>query len=277
MAEAIEESHLAQGHFITEDPAPQHGVLFREYRHHEMILDENKIRHQGALAVAHNDYAQTVQRQDRRLEDSLRQQQNMLDRALYTHRPGFERPIAALSLHEPRDEAHSEKFHKYKDALVEYHAAAKKAEPPVKTQYNIARNLQNREKLQVLKAQKMRVEELKAEVIDEAAQDTSRYGEHLKVSTEEMDKRQAHLFTNLQQTHKDIAAQAATQRKDAMDVRMQGIIQMQKQQRQLRQHMELEQAHERLRYTRIADRSKEQHRALSLGTPHWTFQRPVTG
>lgn len=276
MAAASQESHLAQGHFRNEDPAPQHGVLFREYRHHDVALDVNKIKHQGALAAAQADFALTVQKQDRRLEDCLRQQDSLLSRALYTHRPGFERPSAALSLHEPREGAHEEKYHKYKEALVEYHVTAKKFEPAVKTQSNIARCLQNREKLEALQAQKVRVEELKAEVINEAAQLNPRYGEHLKITSEEMQKRQVQVFTNLQQTHKNISKQAAAQRKDAADVRMQGIIQMQKQQRQLRQHMELEKDHERLRYARIADRSKEQHRALSLGTPHWTFPRPGT-
>merc|ERR1740123_2817902 len=115
---------------------------------------------------------------------------------------------------------------------------------------------------------------LKDEVLAEAALDEHRYGDHRRLHPEEMHRRQLNLFKDLQRKKVQSSEDSKQHRKDATAVRMRGIVQMQQCQRALRNHVELDQAHSQLRVMKVMERSKEQRRALSLGTPHWTYPRP---
>lgn len=263
------------GSFRHNEEAPEHGLWFHEYRHHEHWLDERKLKGQHYLSLNQTDHAVALHRQDRRLDDHLHQQSSQLARALLTHRPGFERPSAALGVFEQRSGPAEEKYKQFREAQIAHQHAKKRWDRKYthRMNFDLKRAAVFHEETREVEELKKRMEDLKVEIMADASQD-QKYGDHLKVHPDEMQAKQRDLFKNLQRTQAKISQEAEEHRKEAADLRMKGIIQMQQNQRALRHHMELETGHERLRLMKVAERSKEQHRALSLGTPHWTYPRP---
>lgn len=257
---------------------PQDSLHFREFRSQDAQLDERKVQLHANLAVCHAEYAQAVHKHDRHVEDTLHQHSKHLAKAISTHRDGFERPHAALAMYEKRDAAHDEKHKEWVQAQIECQGVSKEFQGKYRgrREFDMTRSAQHTADLKELEEVKSKTAALKQAVLAEAAQDTQRYGDHKKLQPQDMQKRQEKLFKELQGTQAQIGKDVEQHRKNAAAMRMSGIQQMQQRQRSLRQHVERDQAQSQLRMTKVMERSQEQRRALSLGTPAWLTPRPTS-
>lgn len=269
------------------DPAKHDdGLPVREYRGLEPVLNEHTVAAQAALAAKQASYLEAMQQQERVLDQAFLQQDLALNWALTAHRPGFERPAAALALHEKRTEAREEKYQQWQEEQIRYQQELRRFRkqycgPPQGLSEVGERALSKREKQEkkqaTLEEMKQRCDALRDEVLADAAQEEEHYGDHLQVPPEDMHKKQLLMFKELTDKRAEAAAEAAKQRALGHETRLRGIHQMQQQQRHLRDQVNLERGHERLRLVKVVERSKEQHRALSLGTPQWLLPRPFSG
>jgi len=243
-----------------------------EYRPLKPVLDEAKISLSGQLGSQQENFGRHVQGQENVLDSVLSVQNGALRQTLNTHRDGFDRPSAVLAMYEKRTEAQDNMYQTWQSANTKYQQEQER----FRMQYNssfvqgasVVSATSKARKMKALQEMKAECKELKSTLVADAATKME-YGDNLRMSPEEMNRRQAELYREVRQLQGEITTDAARHRAQSAEVRMKGVRQMQQQQKALRNHMQLEKEHRNLRLVNIMSRSQEQKRALSLGTPPW--------
>jgi len=243
-----------------------------EYRPMKPVLDEAKISLSGQLAAQQEEFERQARGQEHYLDSTLSAQSGALRTTLHTHRAGFDRPSAVLAMYEKRTEEQEKMYQTWQSANTKYQEEQRRFKMQYPASHADAISIvtvnSRAQKIKALQEMKGECKELKTKLVTDAA-NMMEYGENLRMSTEEMNKRQKVLYKELREHQGEIAGDAARQRAQSAELRMRGVTQMQQQQKALRNHMQLEKEHRNLRLVNIMSRSEEQKRALSLGTPAW--------
>mmetsp|Transcript_101390 Transcript_101390/g.293241 ORF Transcript_101390/g.293241 Transcript_101390/m.293241 type:complete len:270 (-) Transcript_101390:102-911(-) len=239
------------------------------YRCLPPVLNDGKIASQQAMGVAQDRLQDDRARHMENLEVLLNQREQGLTEMLATHRHGFERPSATLALYEPRPQRQEALHAEWLDHTIKFQEAQTQFHRHYGSdQKHLAKARLAMEKQERLKEMKGKVSQLQDQLLRQATE-LPQYADAEHVSVEEMRQRQKAMAQQVREFQANAEVEFAKERARNAELRTQNILNMQEQQRNLRNHIQLEKDHERLRLSHLTARAREQYRALNVGSPPW--------